>query len=152
MDFKKYARRVAGKKSRNNGATFEFAFQSLCGVQGVNCVRIPDGCKQVGARKLIRVATPFDYCLCYQGRAAFVDTKTTDAMHFTHSMIKPHQLNSLRQLSPGGKAGYVLGMGDGNVYFADVSLLLDVQPGGRVALERAILLGERIAFDVRRIF
>lgn len=145
-------RKVAGKRAKYAGVGFERVFESLCAIEGVGCVRIPDGCRQVGGGKMIRVPTPFDYCLCFGGRAAFVDTKTTESQTFAYSMITPHQLRSLAELSPGGRAGYVIGLGDGMVYFVDVALLMDVKTGGRVDFSRATLLGSRIAFDVRRIF
>jgi len=144
-------RRLAGKRAKHSGANFENLFKQICIIQGVECVTIPDSCKQIGARRLIRVVSPFDIILCYNNRAAFLDLKITSSKNFTCSMITPHQVENLRRLSPGGRSGYVIAF-DVGVYFFDVSHLIACKPGTHLDIKDGVLLGNRIAFDTRRIF
>lgn len=143
--------RIGGKRAKVAGQLFEKAFEQTCAIQGIECVRIPDGCKQVGAFKLIRTITPFDFVLCYNQRAAFVDLKSIESGNLTHSKLTPHQLNSLKRLSPGGVSGYVVNF-SGTVYFIDVSILLETKKGESVSLDYAKPLGHRSTMDLRRIF
>lgn len=144
-------RRLAGKRAKYAGASFENQFENLCAIQNVTCVRIPDGCKTVGPNKMIRVSTPFDYVIGFNGKAGFIDTKVTLGDNFTFSMIKPHQLESLLSLAHCGVSGYIIGFGS-DVYFANARLLRETQKHDHVDIKRAIHLGSRISFDVRRIF
>lgn len=145
-------RKVAGMRAKRSGDKFEVQFESMCELQGISCVPIPDGCRQVGPKQLIRVRAPFDYCLCYNQRSAHVDTKITEMKTFSYSMIDQHQVQSLIKLSPGGPSGYVISIGTGQVYFVDVSILMGVGPGSGINFDNAVLLGNRLAFDVRRLF
>jgi len=145
------SRRVAGKRAKYAGSMFETLFENMCAIQNIECVRIPDSCRQVGANKLIRVYSPFDFVLCYRQRAAFVDLKSIDIGNLTYSKIVPHQLRNLLKLSPGGVSGYIVNVA-GEVYFVDVSILQSTKPGKSVDLTYAKNLGHRASFDIRRIF
>lgn len=145
-------RRIAGKRAKYAGDNFESQFENLCAIQGISVVAIPNCCKRVARHKLIQIKAPFDYCLCYNQRSAHVDTKSTKEDSFSYSMIKPHQIEELKKLSPGGPAGYIIALSDIGVFFVDVSILDAVRPRGCVDFSRAIYLGNRMGFDVRRIF
>jgi hypothetical protein len=144
-------RRVSGKRAKYAGALFESLFENMCALQKVECVRIPDSCRQVGARKLIRVVSPFDYVCCYNQRSAFLDLKSIDSGNLTYSKIVPHQMQNLLKLSPGGVSGYIVALKD-DIYFVDVSILKETKPGASVDMSYAKFLGNRLAFDIRLIF
>jgi penicillin-binding protein-related factor A (putative recombinase) len=144
-------RRFAGKRAKIHGDVFEKYFEQTCEIQGVECVRIPNGCRSLGAFKLVRVPTPFDYVLCYNQRSAFVDLKSIESGNLTYSKLTPHQLESLKRLSPGGVSGYVVNF-SGEVYFIDISILLETKKGESVSLDYAKHLGHRTCMDIRRIF
>lgn len=144
-------RRIGGKRAKVAGDLFEKSFEQTCAIQGIECIRIPNGCRSVGATRLVRVATPFDYVLCYNKRAAFVDLKSIETGNLTHSKLTEHQLASLKRLSPGGISGYVVNL-SGEVYFFDISILLETKKGESVPLTYAKHLGHRSVMDIRRIF
>jgi len=144
-------RRIGGKRAKVAGDLFEKAFEQTCAIQKIECIRIPAGCRSLGAFKLIRVQTPFDFVLCYNQRAAFVDLKSIESGNLTHSKLTPHQLNSLKRLSPGGVSGYVVNL-SGNVYFIDISILLETKKGESVSLDYAKCLGHISTMDLRIIF
>lgn len=142
---------IAGKRSKVFGEMWENTFEYHAKRQGINVVKIPPGCKRLGKFKLIQIPSPFDYCLCWGGISAHVDTKMTDQTNFTFSMIVPHQLESLSKLESGGPAGYVINMNE-RVYFASAALLRSVQPKGHLDLNNAVDLGHKLNFNLQRIF
>lgn len=146
-----WSRRIAGKRAKYAGDNFESQFENLCAIQGISVVGIPNCCKRVARHKLIQIKAPFDYCLCYKQRSAHIDTKSTLSDSFSHSMIKQHQVEELKKLSPGGPAGYVIATPSG-VYFVDVSILDQTKPGTSIDFSMCRYLGDRLAFDCRRIF
>ncbi len=146
-----HSRRLAGKRAKIAGDNFESQFENLCAIQGVECVRVPNGCRSLGAHKLVRVTTPMDYILGYMKRAAFVDLKSIASGNLTHSKIVPHQLSSLIKLSRGGISGYIVAI-ENEVYFFDVAILKETKKGESVPLTYGKHLGNRSFFDCRRIF
>jgi penicillin-binding protein-related factor A (putative recombinase) len=146
-----HAKRIQGKKAQRAGSNFEVFFQSLCKTQGISFERIPSGCKSTGKNRLIRVTTPFDYILGYQGQGAVVDLKSIETGNLTYSKIVPHQLKALRNLSVGLLAGYVVGFSE-DVYFMPVYILERCQPGESVDLMHCKLLGPRRLFDITKVF
>ncbi len=144
-------RRIGGKRAKVAGDLFEKAFEQACAIQGIECIRIPNGCRSLGAFKLVRVPTPFDYVLCYNQRAAFVDLKSIESGNLTHSKLTPHQLSSLKKLSPGGVSGYVVNF-SGEIYFIDISILLETKKGESVPFTYAKHLGNRTSMDIRKLF
>lgn len=144
-------RRIGGKRAKFAGANFESQFANLCGIQSVACVRIPDSCRQLGPHKLMRVRSPFDYIIAYKGKTAVLDLKSVGDGNFTHSKITLHQLSALNELSVGAISGYVVGFTLA-VYFVPVVELMCLLPGKSIDLSRCVLLGDRLMFNVRRIF
>lgn len=103
-----YKRRVGGKKAQHNGAQFEALFATACARQAIIATRIPDGCKQTKIG-LIRVKSPFDWVLSFNGTTALIDTKTIAGKSFPNSLIDTHQaLTLVRHDIEGTKAGYVM--------------------------------------------
>lgn len=146
-----WSRRIAGKRAKYAGDNFEAQFENLCAIQGISVVPIPDSCKQVAFNRIVRIRSPFDYCICYKQRSAHIDTKSSEKTNFTYSMIDQYQLVQLKKLSPGGPSGYVIAMGE-RVYFVDVSILLDVKKHTSIDFTKCKYLGNRLAFDCRGIF
>jgi hypothetical protein len=122
----KLTRRLAGARAKAIGASFEGMFERWCQRDLVTCTRMPDGCKQIGPRRIIRVTTPWDYVLTHRGTSALIDTKTTAAKAFSHSMIKEHQVQEMfRHHNSGAKAGYVIWFqASDRIIFVPVSDLL----------------------------
>ncbi len=142
----------AGLLAKRNGQNFEAKFESLCRARGVNFVRIPDGCRRVGGNRLIRVQSPFDYCLCFNGKCAHIDTKSTKDNNFSYSKLNFQQLNSMAKLAGGGPAGYVARLGDDRVWFIPVEVAMETKPNSSVDIGRCIFLGCSALFNVRLIF
>ncbi len=100
-------RRMAGYQAKRLGDQFERAFAAAC--TGLALTRMPDGCKTVGPKRLIRVPTAFDWILTMGGRTAFIDTKTTRENLFPAEKIKEHQLTELlKHWNHGALSGYVV--------------------------------------------
>lgn len=100
-------RRMAGYQAKRMGEQFERTFAAAsCAVA---ITRMPDGCKTVGPKRLVRVPTAFDWILTWRGRTAFVDTKTTHEKLFPAQKIKEHQLTELlKHHNQGALSGYVV--------------------------------------------
>lgn len=100
---------TAGRKAKHNGMAFEAVFQNACDRIRATCTRIPDGCKQIGQNRLIRVKSPFDFVVTHLNRTAIIDTKTLDSKAFPHSAIDPHQSITLaKHQAAGAISGYVV--------------------------------------------
>lgn len=82
-------------------------FQHQCKAEGIAITRIPDGCRTLGPRKLIRVKSPFDWILSLNGRAALIDTKTTQGDTFPNSKIDACQVGEMLNHAP-VLSGYVV--------------------------------------------
>lgn len=106
----------AGKIAKSIGRGFENICLGSAERDGMVLVRIPDGCETRKTRSregwrnaLIRVRSPFDYCLFFDGRAAVFDAKTIDANTFAYSSIDPYQLHHLKGCARAGvSAGYCI--------------------------------------------
>lgn len=97
-----------GIKSQHAGKLFEAQFEYACRSIGAYPIKIPPGCKTIGARILVRVKSPFDYTVAGK-RTLFVDTKSCSQASFPADKITPHQIRDLSELSKRGHlAGYVV--------------------------------------------
>jgi penicillin-binding protein-related factor A (putative recombinase) len=84
-------------------------FERACERRGHGISRIPNGCKSVGPRKLIRVKSPFDWIISSVTTTYFIDTKTQKGGAFPFSKIDPHQVEELlKHDRPGRVAGYII--------------------------------------------
>ena len=143
------------RKRQAFGDLFETVFLRTCRGNGVAITRIPDGCKQVGKR-IIRVKTPWDWALSYNGRSAFIDTKTVDKVSFAYSSVTDHQVRALHtHEAAGAVAGYVIWFRPSDqVVFIPASRLLTSQ--GRTGSfsmsdDGVQPIGNHL-FDIRLIF
>jgi len=103
---------LRGAQNQHVGAAFEATFHDACTREGIAITRMPDGCKQVGATRLIRVKTPWDFILTRNGKTAFIDTKTTSDDTFPFKSIEPHQAEAMYRHdcegTPNVIGGYVI--------------------------------------------
>jgi hypothetical protein len=142
---------IGGRRAKARGASFERVFEQTCIVQGVDCLRILDGCRRIGQYKIIPAAQGFDFIIGVENKSAFIDTKCVEKGNFTFSQIKPHQLAAFEKLKRSGVGGYVINF-EKEVYFAPLNVLREVLPGKSVDIEKCKHLGNDLFFDVRRIF
>jgi hypothetical protein len=102
-------RQFSGRQAQSNGAIFEAMFFTAAARQGMTATRIPDGCKQLPNRRIIRVKTPFDWMLTHNGQAIVCDTKRNDAKTFPHARIDHFQVHHLLlNYARGINAGYIV--------------------------------------------
>jgi len=154
---KKYTRALAGRRAQNNGAVFETLFQGACLRRGIATTRIPDGCKQLATRRIIRVRTPFDWALSYNGKAALIDTKTLDEAAFPNGAVDPNQAHTLlTHLLKGTIAGYVVNLRktDTCMYIPASNLCNALKGRGSIKVNDpgVVLLGTLQTMDMTRLF
>ena len=156
----KLANRQRGLKSKRHGQGFEESFVKLARQQSVGVTEIKQGCRPLrrvrGAIfQALLLKSPFDLCLHFDGRTAFIDLKTRETKSLCYSSIDQEQVRSLRVAAQGGIAGYVVRLPEGIVFFP-IDLLESVKPGSSLSLEHGWILGRREGaicwFNVRRIF
>ena len=91
------------------GKAFEDEITTILELKGFTVLRLPDGCKQVGQFKIIRVKNQFDFLAHKPGEVIFFDAKNTEEKNFMHSKINQNQLEHLLGLELSGfKAGYII--------------------------------------------
>lgn len=150
-------RHRAGRVAQKIGQTFEIILANMSRSQGICCIRIPDGCRQVrGARgyQLLRVATPFDYVLMLKNKTVILDTKTTEGSTFTHSAIKSHQLSELLKCQPHvHRSGYLVWHRDvDQVAFYPAHLLSVLKHRQSLSVMDGLNLGSLSKMDITRLF
>ena len=119
---------------------------------------MPDGCKQLGSFKLIRVQSPFDFVLCNRRTNHFVfcDAKTVQTNTFVPSMIKEHQVNELEKFDGlnSSKAGYLISFDKLSkaAFFDTEALRTCVRTGKGLRPENGIALGHKFNLCLNDIF
>lgn len=103
---------AGGRLAQSRGKSFEEIFQYRCNATGVKVTRIPDGCRQVGRGKLIRVKSPFDWIISWEGKTAFVDTKAySGGAYYPPSLVDQNQVTEFEKHRAAGSitaAGYLV--------------------------------------------
>jgi penicillin-binding protein-related factor A (putative recombinase) len=101
---------MGGIKSQTFGSLFEGIFARRArSVRGLALTKFPQGARIVGKNKIVKIKTPCDWILTFNGVTALIDTKTTDATSFPFSKIKPHQVDEmLKHYIAGSVSGYVI--------------------------------------------
>lgn len=98
-----------GIQSKRSGDSFEKLFVHACQIYDFAITRIPDGCRQLSNKRLIRIKSPWDFVISYQGHTALIDTKTVQGDTFPYSSITPHQVKALcDHANHGAMTGYVV--------------------------------------------
>lgn len=154
--FKELAKRDAGRMAKQMGDTFEQIFEHACVRKSVAVSRVPNGCRRIGAKKLIPIKSPFDWIITHN-TTAVLDTKTIEGDKFPHSKIDHHQVGELlpHELK-GAHAGYVIWFRKSNrVMFIRASALATrIRVSGSIKPTDAdcLPLGSMNDFDVRKLF
>lgn len=149
-----FKRKMAGYMAKRIGSGWENRLVSQCSFYDLDVVRIPDGCKQVAAKRLIRVRTPFDFIVADHYQAAFLDTKTVSKPSFGYTEIDQHQLSNLLKLwNKGHAAGYLIYFRPiDQVIFFNASLLAGIRRGSGLFLPSGLNLGNIDNFNPCLIF
>lgn len=145
---------LAGKRAKNNGAWFEIALHRAAGSYGWSVIKIPDGCRQVGGGRLLRVATPFDFVFSKKRQVIFADAKTTSENTFSKSKIKPHQLDALyEQELQGIHAGYIVYFQETKkTIFYSATLLKSISQNEGLSQDQGICLGSEMKIYLDLLF
>lgn len=147
---------LAGRRAQHTGNAFEQMFETACYRQSIQFTRVPDSCKQLATR-IIRIKSPFDYIITYQGVTAVIDTKTKDADTFPNSMIDEDQVNNLAKHDQRPtRSGYVVYLRKAErIIFIPVKLLANLI-GVRGSVDQCsdgvLDLGNLQGYDLRKIF
>ena len=150
-DFRNIAR---GRQSQRRGAVAENILHTEAIRTGWTVVKIPLGCRQVSAVKLLRVATAFDFVLIKGPRVLFIDSKTTKSKTFSFSAITDHQVRILRDIELHGHAsGYVVNFTahKKTVFFCG-SQLWALRAGASLKPDDGIHIGDDRIINLSRIF
>lgn len=145
--------RSRGLAAKKSGDAFERELMMRCAMEGIGCLRIPNGCKWVGANRVIPVKSPFDFILVYEGKIAFIDAKYRAADRLRFSDIEPHQLRALKIATKGTEAigGYLCKLGD-ELCFFDIAKLSSLGAGGSLAILDSLYLGLKNSYNLHKIF
>lgn len=133
---------VEKSHSQKIGLQFEKEFKSLCGIQGITCIRIPDGSKIVSNRLSVKkyyqvkIKSPFDFLLTKDGKVCVLDCKSTSQKRFSYSKININQLTNLIQCSQSICAGYLVKFKHLEYYiFYDANTLANLESGESLSIE-----------------
>lgn len=150
------SKKIAGHKARDFGGLFEKMLQNRCVLSNVAFVKIPDGCIMIRSKYGVipkRVKTPFDFVIADNGKAVFLDCKTLESGNFSHSMLKEHQVESLKMLQKKDcVAGYLIWFRDADaVCFFEAFRLATLRPRESIGPDDGVLLGTSQSFNLGRL-
>jgi Holliday junction resolvase len=143
-------KRVAlGREAKRLGKEFEKRLEEVANLQGVSCVRLPDGCRQLG-KKIIRVKSPFDFILGFRLRAGFIDTKSTKERSLSIRAMPPHQVKAMLSLSRDSRAGFLIAFR----FYDTVRFfpIIEASKRGKMRYDEGLDLGSLKDFDLKKIF
>jgi len=145
-----------GAIARAAGNSFEDFFDAKCNGAGIAVTRMPDGCRQVGPKRLIRVKSDFDWVLSFHGKAALIDTKTFGSHNTLRpSDLTPHQVDALyRHWQHDTISGYIVWFRKVDyIGFAWAKLLRDIVETGQSIPHTGLMpLGSFRDFKPLRLF
>lgn len=146
-------RGINGPKNRIVGNNFERFLEIRCAIQKILYIKMPLGGKRVGKR-FVQIKTPFDYILCTNSHAVFIDCKTFEGAHISYSMLTRHQIVSLHDIMiTGNNSGYLCWHRTINeVVFYHAFLLTGLRPKESLAYTDGLLLGPIESFDLNKLF
>lgn len=146
-------KKLSGLIAKRSGDQFQRYFESRCRILKIDCVRIPDGCRQLSAFKTMRVKTPFDYIIAKNGLIAFLDLKSTRDKTLAYSKIERHQLAELARLGRHSRAGYLVFYREFNelVYYG-YETLGALKPNESLSLDDGLRIGNVLIGDIGEIF
>jgi hypothetical protein len=144
---------LRGRISKTEGMWFENFIHRQAVVSGWVVFHIPQGCKIIGAGKIVMVETPFDFVFVKNGHAVFADAKSFDDTRISKSKLKAHQVDAMAKAAAAGcRAGYIVFFRPIQEYrFFDAKQLLALRPGTSYAAADGILLGQGEDFDLEKV-
>jgi penicillin-binding protein-related factor A (putative recombinase) len=145
------ARRVlGGVEARKLGKQFEEKLEVFGRLQKVEVVRLPDGCKQLGPKALVRVKSPFDFILGHAGLTAMIDTKSTGESTLTMNAMPAHQVNAMLKLARHTRAGFLVWFRKyDSVNFFEIRQAV---AAGKMRHDSGVALGGSNSFELSNIF
>lgn len=148
-----------GRRAKALGTSWEAIIERKCIREQIMHVRIPDGCRQIGKQKLIRVRSPLDYVLIKEGKTVFLDAKTINADTLSYSFLHDskstsHQLETMRRISVNKcRAGLLIWFRLSNIIsFIDAQLLMVIQPNEGIKYDAGLILGKFEDFKLGPLF
>lgn len=140
---KNQRRVLAGKRSQAKGKQFEAFVESALAKQGWTVIRIPDGAVQIGANKVKRIKSPFDFLAIQYGEAIVFDTKTTSSERIPMNLFPKHQQDELKRCKNAGAfAGFLVHIETtGDIVWVDA------------CLKKSVIIGAfpNLTFNLRKI-
>jgi hypothetical protein len=136
----KTSKKSSGLKAKRNGDYFENIISFFAIRQGLEVIKIPSSCKNMGIR-LIAIKSPFDFILIGNFKTIFCDAKSTTKETFCYSQIDQSQIRYLSMtINNINHAGYIINF-NGEVGFAPVGLLKSIKPKGSIKFRDCLDLG-----------
>lgn len=125
------------KSNAKIGKAFETKIETILELKGYTVIRIPDGCRQASAFKIIRTKTPFDFLAHKPGSSIHFDAKSTKDKTFRYSLVNHDQVKHLLGLQRSGfRAGYIIEFSTlEKVLFASASKLMSLFPGESLKID-----------------
>lgn len=143
-------RSLGGVEARRQGKVFEQRLELYARAQKVEVVRLPDGCKQVGPKGIVRVKSPFDFILGFNGSTAMIDTKSTGESTLTLKEMPAHQVNAMLKLAKHSRAGFLVWFRRyDTVNFFDINTMIRL---GKMRFDSGQPIGPGTKFDLKKIF
>lgn len=144
---------ILARQSQRSGARFEQILVAQAYRTSWTVIDIPDGCKQLGTNKLIRVRSPFDYVFVKDKKAIFCDAKTTKVKSFKFSNITDHQAKLLKDIHKQGfMAGYIINFTELNQTVFFNGHQITAKGRGSLKPEDGVLIGQGFIINLDRIF
>ena len=143
-------RKAGGLEAKRQGAAFESRMIVMAKANGIQIVRLPDGCKQVGPTRLIRVKSPFDFLMSHNGRMAAIDTKSTKTKSVAVASIPSHQVDAMKRVAGSATAGFVVWFREqDSVEFFSIGYAVESE---RLRVGEGMKLGSGSDFNLAAIF
>lgn len=139
------------KSSARIGDEFEKFLTKFLTLKGYHVTRIPDGCKQINSKKIIRKKSPFDFLVTGpDGFAVFFDAKSCAGNSFAFSAINQLQVKELSEIAKNGHlSGYLVWYRLSNVFaFITAQKLKECRLRTSINACEAINLGKELDLKI----
>jgi penicillin-binding protein-related factor A (putative recombinase) len=142
-----------GNRPRAEGKGFEGIFETVCQLQGLKVIKVPEAGRWIGRGAFKPIPGMCDFIIIDNGRVAFVDTKSIDQEVFPASLISPNQLEHLTSVGDVCPAGYVVCFRPiQRVVYFPWNVLLATPARTSLSPADGIDLGQLSFFSVKKIF
>lgn len=148
-----------GRRAKAFGTSWEEVVKRSCIREGIECLKIEDGCKRVSKDRFIPRRQPLDFVLIKNGKCVLLDAKTINADTLSYSYINEspsisRQLEVMRRISLHKvRAGMLVWFRLSNyISFIDAQLLTIVQPQQGIKYDAGLVLGKWEDFKLAPLF